>query len=189
MAAMITTAMASPATSIRWRPSAFLIAIIIFCTTCILGSFSASTGSPLDGRNLPMLREQSQYRFPSAPIVFSYGCRADNALISFVKLKVERKYQPPYDFWFSKDVRVSVGARPGTLLNKLWCADRDREVEWCRTLCLAQGHTRSHRRRPSQQLHRRPPPLELRPLVKLKAGCLAGIAYVGVRSGWSKMAP
>ena len=39
--------------------------------------------------------------------------------MSFVKLNIERKYQTPRDAWFSKDGRIRVGTRPGTLLNKL----------------------------------------------------------------------
>ena len=42
---------------------------------------------------------------------------------------------------------------------------------------MAQGNTRSHRRRPSKQPHRRTPALELPELVKLKSGCPARIAY------------
>ena len=52
------------------------------------------------------------------------ACRAEGgadvtALMSFVKPKDERNCQTLRDAWFSRDVRISVGARPGTLLNKL----------------------------------------------------------------------
>ena len=60
-------------------------------------------------------------------------------------------------------------------------ADRDGEVEWRRTLCLAQGHPQSHRQQPPEQPHRRTSPLELHRLVKLKSGCLAHTAYASPR--------
>ena len=56
-------------------------------------------------------------------------------------------------------------------------AHRDGETEPCRALRLAQGHSRSHRHRPSKQPRRRTPALELQASVKLKAGCSARIAY------------
>ena len=39
--------------------------------------------------------------------------------MSFVKPKDERNLQTPRDACLSRDVRISVGARPGTLVNKL----------------------------------------------------------------------
>ena len=41
------------------------------------------------------------------------------ALMSFVKPKDERNCQTPRDACFLRDVRISVGARPGTSVNKL----------------------------------------------------------------------
>ena len=49
-------------------------------------------------------------------------------------------------------------------------ADRDGESERRRSLRLAQGNSRSHRRRPPEQLARRRASLELPELVKLIAG-------------------
>ena len=56
-------------------------------------------------------------------------------------------------------------------------ADRDGESERRRSLRLAQGNSRSHRRRPPEQLARRRASLELPELVKLIAGGSARIAY------------
>ena len=42
-----------------------------------------------------------------------------NALMSFVKPEDGRNRQTPRDACLSRDVRISVGARPGTLVNKL----------------------------------------------------------------------
>jgi hypothetical protein len=56
-------------------------------------------------------------------------------------------------------------------------AHRDGETEPRRTSRMAQGHTRSHRRRSSKQPHRRAASLELPELVKLKSGCSARTAY------------
>ena len=56
-------------------------------------------------------------------------------------------------------------------------AHRDREAEPRRALRIAQGHSRSHRSRSSQQSHRRLAPLELQASVKLKAGCFVRIVY------------
>ena len=42
-----------------------------------------------------------------------------NALMSFVKPGDGRNRQTPRDACLSRDVRISVGARPGTLVNKL----------------------------------------------------------------------
>ena len=47
------------------------------------------------------------------------GRLSRTALMSFVKPRDERRHRPPCSDRFSMDVRISVEARPGTLLNKL----------------------------------------------------------------------
>ena len=48
---------------------------------------------------------------------------------------------------------------------------------------MAQEHAGEDRRRPSQQPHRRTPPLELQAPVKLKSRCLVHTAYIAVTEG------
>ena len=65
----------------------------------------------------------------------------------------------------------------GALMGPYRLAHRDPQDERRRALRLAQDHAGEDRRRPSQQPHRRTPPLELQAHVKLKVRCLPRTAH------------
>ena len=89
------------------------------------GSLGLKVQATLKMIRTPAVTDFASFCYPdaeSAAIALSDIARtgtAEDALMSFVKPEDERNRQTPRDACLSRDVRISVGARPGTLVNKL----------------------------------------------------------------------